>query len=438
MSFSKELQSPLEFAFSSSRAVKLLIALGANVNQKYEVSERLARDYTNHALDNAYAEFYVNQRPKAAKEYMASAKEFYKAGVPLTPDSAVIFGTPDLVASLLEREHAIQEFTLLRVMSRVINFNLEYFGIDTKPESIAAIVLKHCVVNQGKLTYPHNRDPGSNIYNALRRNNQTINVARMFLKAGADPNFQDENKRTLLKGVIQDSKSGLLDKEQAKKAEALLREFGAQLQASSSKKAPKSEYKKGETTHGNKWLRSILEYVQPPEKPKNISDKGLEKTIKNLGTHFPDDFLEFMKIFGSGYFKSVGEFRLLNPFTTEMADELKSLSHWWIEDGLREDFDSDIQLYPDTKGFLPCININDTTAYFGWIVKGEPNTWKMAEFYDEVNYMKGEKILLPSKIKFTEYLHKKLTRAIPLRQNYGKAAENYDYKTDVTFVQASN
>jgi len=155
-------------------------------------------------------------------------------------------------------------------------------------------------------------------------------------------------------------------------------------------------------------LNQLLTLVALPDCPQEVGLPESWPTIEaTLGTQLPNDYKEFINLFGSGVF--AGYIRTTNPFSLyprfrleeQIASADRTLAQ--LKNFYTEDF-RNVVSYPQPGGLLVFANTLDGELLF-WRTVGEPDAWtitiinlisgrieeyqmSMAEFY--ISYVKGE------------------------------------------------
>ena len=165
-------------------------------------------------------------------------------------------------------------------------------------------------------------------------------------------------------------------------------------------------------------IQELAKIVVPPERPSDWDEASLERNRSILRIEFPDDYIEFGRVFGSGTFKA------------EVPAE-DSLYDWEVWSPAREtcpsivmhysrclnDFKADTEvddvefgIFPEQKGYLPFARSTGGGSV-GWITAGEPNDWKVV---DLMGYESGAFQVLD--MGFSEFLFNVLTGKIALNR----------------------
>src|SRR5262245_4197011 len=151
-------------------------------------------------------------------------------------------------------------------------------------------------------------------------------------------------------------------------------------------------------------LRKILPI---PESPIDTDESVLKKIAKALKVHFPNDYLEFGRTYGSGTI-SVGvyEWEIYSPFRLTYPDFVR---HFFKrQDAFRRAAETTglpLGLFPEAGGLLPFGHRDD--VYFCWKTDGDPNTWPVHVIweYKEGGYQTFQ-------LHFSEFLVALLTRKV--------------------------
>ena len=124
-------------------------------------------------------------------------------------------------------------------------------------------------------------------------------------------------------------------------------------------------------------LEILKTLVRPPKEPKYSSgDWGAIED--SLGIEFPNDYKEFISVYGSGSLQSF--IHIVNYLDNRLSSQelisvVFSQLETYKESGKCEEF----KAYPDEGGLLPFANTDDGNYLF-WVMDGEPNKWAVAAF----------------------------------------------------------
>ena len=125
-------------------------------------------------------------------------------------------------------------------------------------------------------------------------------------------------------------------------------------------------------------IKQLCIIMPPPTSPENIGDNNLWDSVeKRIGIVLPDDYKEFISIYGTGY---IGDFiRVFNPFCEypslnlekQINDQLGALRQ--IKDDFGES-ESPYPLFPESNGLLPW-GITDNGDVLYWLTRGSSDQW---------------------------------------------------------------
>ena len=272
---------------------------------------------------------------------------------------------------------------------------------------------------------------GDHLHSAVLRGRQGMEIAQVLLEVGVDPNFKDNDGRTLLKVVQQLGKNdGMTPLPNAKEVSALLKKFGGKLRATaSSKSAGKSKTAAKSAAASASMLDKLLKIIDPPDDAVKNDAALLQEVVAALGTELPEDFLQFGRTFGSGtiHVQGAGDWEIFSPYSTSYPEMVKDFAE--IHGEIREASEIPMDLFPEPFGVLPFAR--NEGAYLGWQTGGDPDSWMTAQFCSEDT---------PSTqvhtMGFAELLYQILTLGIGVRgwQDF----EKWDPKVDISFSAGSH
>lgn len=173
-------------------------------------------------------------------------------------------------------------------------------------------------------------------------------------------------------------------------------------------------------------LNALTNLMAPPGSPTHAEKNTLRMNERILGIKFPDDYVEFSRIYGSGRI-SVGKYwwEIIGAFDEKLPHFI--LAFISTRGGFRSQW-SDVQppigLFPEKKGMLPFGYMD--CDYFGWIVEGDPNTWKVV-----LNWSWTDDGYAIYDTGFTEFWLSVLT----LQREIPGYECDWDSKKDVSFEQ---
>jgi hypothetical protein len=120
-------------------------------------------------------------------------------------------------------------------------------------------------------------------------------------------------------------------------------------------------------------VTELSRIIPPPRKPLGVGTLKQWKNIeKEIGIDFPEDYREFIFLYGTGNFANF--FGIMNPFRDNWRDEIR-----WRCDNLRSHRTYDAKevpfpVYPEAEGLFPWgADVNGNEYY--WLTKGTPDRW---------------------------------------------------------------
>jgi hypothetical protein len=127
-------------------------------------------------------------------------------------------------------------------------------------------------------------------------------------------------------------------------------------------------------------LELLQSFLSPPDNPVNndVTGERWSETEVFLGAVLPDDYKEFVSIYGSG---AVDDFLwILNPVEENKYLNFREQSKYFSESYLvlKQDFPEyySQKLFPESGGILTWGFTIDSDALV-WVTEGEPNSWKV-------------------------------------------------------------
>lgn len=123
-------------------------------------------------------------------------------------------------------------------------------------------------------------------------------------------------------------------------------------------------------------IEQIQAIIPIPDNPIDIDEDSLQTTQSKLGIEFPADFLDYVRIYGSGtiVIGDVYDIEIYSParksfqdFVTKFADRQDRYRKATGNEGLP------LGLYPEPGGLLPFGHRDD--IYFSWKTLGTSDNW---------------------------------------------------------------
>ena len=134
-------------------------------------------------------------------------------------------------------------------------------------------------------------------------------------------------------------------------------------------------------------IENLRNVMNPPKYPNEIGNlQGWIDVEEKLGIKLPNDYKEFITVYGSGY---IGDFLwVLNPFSKDgnLYDDMKHFQ--WAYSELRKDFPKDYPRLPfPENNSLIIWGATDNGDYLFWVYDKdvEPNNWKVGIYDNDYN-----------------------------------------------------
>jgi hypothetical protein len=121
-------------------------------------------------------------------------------------------------------------------------------------------------------------------------------------------------------------------------------------------------------------IEALVQVLPPPEAPTASFSGSWGPVEAELGTRLPQDYKDFVRLFGSGY---LFEFMGINvPYSgnpnVRLVSEARAIYRIFIDDDELEQ-----PLWPVPAGLLP-FGSTDNGDYLFWKTKGDPDDWTVA------------------------------------------------------------
>jgi hypothetical protein len=134
-------------------------------------------------------------------------------------------------------------------------------------------------------------------------------------------------------------------------------------------------------------IESLQKILPPPVEPYEAFDGPWEAVEAELGTRLPQDYKDFVRIYGSGYFM---EFLGIDVPRSSNPNVRLELNARLVGDSFRTLYDDDEYaphwFWPERKGLLP-FGGTDNGDYLFWHMVGEPDDWKVVIWDRGGDYM---------------------------------------------------
>jgi hypothetical protein len=127
----------------------------------------------------------------------------------------------------------------------------------------------------------------------------------------------------------------------------------------------------------NSFLRELRLLVPPPPDPRNA--RGDWRTLEaEMGLVFPDDYKQFIGLYGTGTMCSL--FEIDSPFLFSEFYRVPVREAWITRTGIYRELDRFSEnplpypVYPEIPGLLSCATYG-TTDIIGWLTNLDPQLW---------------------------------------------------------------
>ncbi len=135
-------------------------------------------------------------------------------------------------------------------------------------------------------------------------------------------------------------------------------------------------------------LEKLKQLLKPPESPIDVDESVLQGNIVQLGVEFPEDFMAYSRVYGSGTISVTAySWEIYSSFCPKFPKFVNKFFR--REDSYRKAMDTDnldLGLFPEPGGLLPFGHRDD--LYFTWKTEGSPDDWKVVVIwlYEESGY----------------------------------------------------
>lgn len=163
-------------------------------------------------------------------------------------------------------------------------------------------------------------------------------------------------------------------------------------------------------------IEELRRMIPPPTVPKG-ADGDWATCERDLGLHLPEDYKEFISIYGSGVLCHL--FAISSPFSSPLLWKT-GVRDWWIRWAGIYDCWGEVERqlpysrYPAVPGLLPWGTVGDVDI-LSWHTEGEPHQWYV--IYDDQH----EGFIEVPGLGFAEFLVTALKGTSPLTESvFGK------------------
>ena len=179
--------------------------------------------------------------------------------------------------------------------------------------------------------------------------------------------------------------------------------------------------------HENK-TTDLIGYLSPPIDPLDSDGSNQARNEAVLRIKFPDDYLEFGRVYGSGTILAGYSWEVWSPFRLTyplIVMEFSRICNIFRE--AMEISDVPFGIFPEVGGVLPFANTSDG-GWVCWRTQGDPNEWDVVDLQQ---YENGAYEIL--NLGFSEYFFAVLTRNIVLKRHAN--GDTWDPQKDLIFKQ---
>lgn len=123
-------------------------------------------------------------------------------------------------------------------------------------------------------------------------------------------------------------------------------------------------------------IEALIQAVPPPRAPQATFDGPWEPIEAELGTPLPQDYKDFVRLYGYGNFLEIIGIHV--PFSTSPYVRLVPQIPL-ICDALRGEEDRPYPLWPEPGGLIP-FGKTDYGDFLCWLPRGEPEDWSVVVY----------------------------------------------------------
>jgi hypothetical protein len=158
---------------------------------------------------------------------------------------------------------------------------------------------------------------------------------------------------------------------------------------------------------GRNFLEQIRTIVPVPASPIDVDEPVLRKNEAALNTRFPEDFVAYARVYGSGsVVAGPYSWEIWSPFRTAYPRIVENFAWIWgeVRDAL-ETHEVPLGLFPEPGGLLPFGVRSD--VWFTWRTRGQPDDWNVVVMwsYEDDSFEVFE-------MGFAEFLFRLVTKRI--------------------------
>ncbi len=123
-------------------------------------------------------------------------------------------------------------------------------------------------------------------------------------------------------------------------------------------------------------IEALIEAVPPPAEPFEAFSGPWEPVEAELGTALPQDYKDFVRLYGSGYFMQflgIDVPRSRNP-NLRLELRVRTIGDYFVHDG-----EPPYPLWPSAGGLLPFGGTDNGDDLF-WLARGAPADWRVVVY----------------------------------------------------------
>ena len=120
-------------------------------------------------------------------------------------------------------------------------------------------------------------------------------------------------------------------------------------------------------------IETLIKVVPPPAAPDEAFNGPWEPIETELGTALPQDYKDFVRLYGSGYFMEFMGIDIPSSRNPNVRLESKAPA---VRSAFLEDEELAYPLWPDPGGLL-AFGGTDNGDYLFWLARGAPDDWRI-------------------------------------------------------------